>query len=410
MSDIRPSDGAPRNGVRHFRPRLEVLEDRSVPALAVTDLTGGLTPQALVNALVGSGVQVLNVTYTGVNQSAGEFSGGTGILGIEAGIVLSSGHAVGIIGPNLDNNGTTPSFDNGLPGDAQLSNLAGIPLSSAFDATSLEFDIIPQGNSLQFSYVFGSEEYNTFVNSGFNDVFGLFVNGQNVAVLPGTNTPVGIDTVNDGNTGNGTPPTNSQFFINNANANDGGPPAPGPLLNTDLNGLTVVLPVNVPVHAGVVNHIKFAIQDGGDGILDSDVMIQAGSLTSPPIPHLEGFLPFRYAFRSLEQNAGLQGQLPIAGPADVPTFDGDVTVINVGNGIATGPVTVTFHNLPPGVQLLNPTGFDPTTGDPFLVVNVKAIPANNTTPLRIPVKFTDPGNVPLGTFFIGPPFLEVTSS
>lgn len=402
MQNTHSSGRVPAPTRRHCHPRLEVLEDRSVLALAVTDLTGGLTPQALAQSLAGSGVTISNVTYQGNNLSAGEFSGGTGILGIESGVVLSTGHAKGIIGPNVDAGGTaSPSFDNGLPGDSSLAGLAGTTIGNTFDATVLEFNFVPVGNTISFNYVFGSEEYNEFVNAGFNDVFGFFLNGQNVALVPGSNTAVGVDTVNL--------TTNPQFYVNNATGSDPNPATP-PLLNTDLDGLTKVLTVTANVNPGVVNHIKLAIADTGDGILDSDVMIQSGSFTSPPMPQLEAFRPFRYAFRSLEQNEGQLGPLPVGGPANVPTYDGLVTVVNVGNGTALGPVTVTFRGLPVGVQLVNATGLDATTGDPFITVPVKDIPPNNTTPLRIPVKFTNPLNQPLGTFFLGPYFIDVSSS
>ncbi len=52
---------------------------------------------------------------------------------------------------------------------------------------------------LFFEFVFSSEEYNEFVNSGFNDVFAFFVDGENIGFVPGTFDPVSIDTVNGGN-------------------------------------------------------------------------------------------------------------------------------------------------------------------------------------------------------------------
>ena len=66
------------------------------------------------------------------------------------------------------------------------------------DANSLTFSftVNPGTTQLGFNYVFGSEEYNTFVNNGFNDAFGFFVDGKNVAVLPGTGDIVSIDNVN----------------------------------------------------------------------------------------------------------------------------------------------------------------------------------------------------------------------
>jgi len=50
-----------------------------------------------------------------------------------------------------------------------------------FDASILEFDFIPQSDTLKFNYIFGSEEYPEYVNSGYNDVFGFFISGPGIA-------------------------------------------------------------------------------------------------------------------------------------------------------------------------------------------------------------------------------------
>ena len=50
-----------------------------------------------------------------------------------------------------------------------------------------------------FNYVFASDEYLEYVVWGFNDVFGWFLNGVNIATIPNTNsTPVAIRNVNAG--------------------------------------------------------------------------------------------------------------------------------------------------------------------------------------------------------------------
>jgi hypothetical protein len=59
-------------------------------------------------------------------------------------------------------------------------------LLETFDATVLEFDFVPTFSTVQFQYVFSSEEYSDFSNTSFNDVFAFFVNGVNIAVVPGT--------------------------------------------------------------------------------------------------------------------------------------------------------------------------------------------------------------------------------
>jgi hypothetical protein len=399
--------GAPRRHTarrpRYCRPRLEALEARAVPALVVNDLTTGLTPTQLAQSLAGPGVTISNVSFTGVPQAAGEFTGGTGIIGFEQGIILSSGHANGVPGPNDDTNGPNPSFDNGQPGDPQLNTLT-TPSNPTFDAAVLQFDIVPQASTLTFKYVFSSEEYNDFVKAGFNDVFGLFVNGANVALIPGTNTPVGIDTVNL--------TTNSQFYINNAPSDDPFPATP-PLLNTQMDGLTVVLTATAQVNPGVLNHIKLGIEDAGDAIFDSDVFIQAGSFSAPSPPVFQAYRPFRYAFRSLQENSlGTPPKpgtppVPFLGPVAIDTFDGNITILDVGQTAADGPLTVTLHGLPSGVQLINATGFNPVSGDPFIVVPTGA-PIG--VPVRVPIKLSNPNHLPLGTFFIGPPFIEVTAA
>jgi hypothetical protein len=401
--------GAPRPT---FRPRLELLEDRSVPALMVTDMTGGLTATSLVTALTGTGVTVSNVTYAGTNMSSGEFTGGTGIIGFESGIILSTGHANAVIGPN--NGMDSASFDNGLPGNAQLDTLQPQPAQSSHDATVLSFDFVPQGNVLHFNFVFGSEEYGHFVGAGFNDVFGFFLNGHNVALLPGTNTPVGVATVNDGNPTTNTPPANPQFFVNNAPAGD---PVPAPnAVNTELDGLTVVIPVTANVNPGVVNHIDLGVEDVVDGILDSDVFIQTGSFQAPPpplpasAPNLMAYRPYRYAFRSLEQNEGLSGPLPVGGAAAGPTFDGNITILNFGPGASTSALMVEFANLPQDVQVVNATGVDPTTNLPFILVPATTLPGAGTVALRVPVKLSNPDNLPLGTFFEAPYFIDVLAA
>lgn len=380
-----------RGGVRWAKPRLEILEDRAVPALVVTPLGGAVTPTTLVNSLLGNGVTASNITYTGAPSAAGMFTGGTGIVGIEAGIDLSTGKAADIVGPNDTGSKTTVQ---GTPGDAQLTAINGVP---TFDASVLSFDFIPQGANLSFKYVFGSEEYNEFVNTQFNDVFAFFLNGKNVAVVPNTATPVTINTINL--------TTNSQYYINNAGPGDP-TPAVGPLLNTQLDGLTVVLTVTATVNPGVVNHIKLAIADGGDPSLDSNVLIQSGSFAAPMAPILQAYRPLRYAFRDLEQNLGQQGPLPIGGTASAFTFDGLVTVVNVGNLAASGTARVYFRDLPSGVTLLNATGFDPALKEPYIDVTGVTIP-DDSTPLRVPVKFSNPELQSLGTFFVGRYNLDV---
>ena len=238
--------------------------------LRVTDLNQGISAEDMVNTLLGGGVTVSNIRYTGATNASGLFCSGTGIIGFGAGVLLTSGSAGNVIGPNNSPNATT---DNGLGGDPDLTAIiAGGTSNETFDASVLEFDFVPNSNTVQFSYVFGSEEYNEFVDSQFNDVFAFFVNGTNFALIPATTTPVSINNVNNGySPGVSTGPCrNCSFYIDNVDGH----------LSTQLDGLTTVLTFTAPVLAYQVNHMKLAIADAGDRLLDSAVFIQAGSLRS----------------------------------------------------------------------------------------------------------------------------------
>ena len=83
------------------------------------------------------------------------------------------------------------------------------------DIGYLSFWIKPTIDNFQFSYCFASDEYPNYVGSSFNDFFGFYFSGpfdsvgnyikgspayymQNLALVPGTQTPVMINTVNHG--------------------------------------------------------------------------------------------------------------------------------------------------------------------------------------------------------------------
>ena len=80
-------------------------------SFAQLQVSQNLTPSQLVHqVLVGSGVTITNVTYTGDLTAIGDFSNGsTTNLGIYSGVLLTSGKATYAIGPNNTGNKT---FDN----------------------------------------------------------------------------------------------------------------------------------------------------------------------------------------------------------------------------------------------------------------------------------------------------------
>lgn len=242
----------------------------TAPAHAI-NITTTSDSNDFANTISGAGITISNPTYNGGSTASGIFTDGLSSgINIDEGIVLTTGNANLIPGVNnLDGAGA----NNGLPGDNDLNTL--IPGFSTFDASVLEFDFESETGELFFQYVFASEEFNEFSNSSFNDVFGFFLNGENIALIPGTNTPVSINNVNGGNP-LGTNAQNPQFYVNN-DPSDG-----GPFFEIQYDGFTKVLTAKATGLGTDKNNIKLAIADSGDGIVDSAVFIKAGTFSSTP--------------------------------------------------------------------------------------------------------------------------------
>lgn len=243
--------------------------------LVVSPIDGTtVTPSDLVEKIIGTGIAYSNVTYTGANIASGLFTGGTSAgLGLDDGVILSSGWAINTIGPNA-----SPSITavNGVPGDLDLDALV-IPITT-FDASVLEFDFVPTGPNLEIRFVFGSEEYNEFVGSVFNDVFAFFLDGVNIALIPTTAIPVAINNVNNGWADVWTlatgPCAYCSYYIDNSIAT----------YDTEMDGYTTLIIGTAIVTPGQTHHIKLAIADTSDGLLDSWVLIEGDSFGPPPVP------------------------------------------------------------------------------------------------------------------------------
>jgi len=273
------------------------------PALVTEDLTGPLTPDDLATDLAGVGITISNVTYTGAEVAAGRFSGGTGIIGFESGIILSSGDVANVVGPNVEDDITTV---NGTAGDADLDALSGF---TTYDAAVLEFDFVPETGSVIFRYVFASDEYNEYVHTQFNDVFAFLINDVNCALVDGD--PVSINTINNGNPFGSTPAENPALYINNDLDDEGG------AIDTEMDGLTVVLTCQASVTAGETNRIKLAIADASDSILDAAVFLEAGSFVPvTPTPTVAPEVP------------------PTPTPTPEPFIPEANTMILLGSGLA----------------------------------------------------------------------------
>lgn len=240
-------------------------------------LTPGLSAYQLASLLAGPGVQIINPVITSPANYYSSFSAVGTNLGLSDGILLTTGNYSIAAGTNNQNGAAT--VDNN-PGDATLQAIAGL---NTYDAAVLEFDFVPQNDTIAFRYIFASEEYPEFVCSTYNDLFGFFISGpgitgaQNIAIIPGTNTPVAINSVNSGASGanaNPNTPCNlsySNYYVDNTNGT-----------TIQYDGFTTVLTATAIVVPCQTYHLKIVIADAGDADYDSGVFLEAGSLSSTP--------------------------------------------------------------------------------------------------------------------------------
>lgn len=248
------------------------------------------SPHDLVEKiLLGQGVLVGNVEYHGAPHAIASIEDFEEVTNIKSGILLTSGNAFYLQGPNRS------SFKGWSSGEAGDKDLNGITSGQTFDAAVLEFDFVTSSENLSFRYVFGSEEYQEYVGSKYNDVFGFFINGPglknvNLARIPGSDIPITINNVNH--------KKNKRYFRDNDYKNNFerfiwdersekvvenkyfGKTKNMPRYNIQYDGFTTLLTASCKVVPGEIYHIKLAVADVSDGILDSGVLLEGGSFQS----------------------------------------------------------------------------------------------------------------------------------
>jgi gliding motility-associated-like protein len=326
---------------------------------AQLQVTSNITAaQAVQNILLGPGITASNITFSGNASQLGSFIGTNCYLGLDSGVIMATGSVIGALGPNNQTSATFPGGGFNGPGDNDLYLAAGGGFPQTHDAAVLQFDFIPTGDSLSFRFVFASDEYLVYVGS-INDVFGFFLSGPgfsgpysngavNIALVPGTTNPVSINSVNN--------VSNSAYYVNNGTGSN----APYNANNQYIqyNGLTTVLTANANVQCGQTYHIKLAIADLSDAILDSGVFLQAGSFQSNAV------------LLSTQINSGGQDSTLYEGCGNATfyvTRQGDLTVADTVPLVAAGTATEGLDYDP----IPSPLVFQP--GEDTITVTIDAL-------------------------------------
>jgi len=252
-------------------------------ALAQLTVTPSSTAALLAAKLTGPGITIVSDTLTCNTQANGTFTSVSTPIAIDSGIILCTGKAI-------QASGTEPALTStnfGGAGDADLLPYVG-STTTTYDACALIINFVPHGDTVSFRYQFGSEEYRQSTCGVYNDAFAFFISGPgvsaslpgvNMALVPGTTIPVAVNSVNSGIIGT-TPGCNlsnctsmgpgspfTAYYINNAGGT-----------TVSYRGYTDVFTAQHWVVPCDTYRIKMSIVDAGNGLYDSGVFIEAGSL------------------------------------------------------------------------------------------------------------------------------------
>ncbi len=257
------------------------------------------SPEYLVSDILlntDAGTIVENVVLTnGLLNQIGYFNGANSNLGMDEGVILSTG-GIGLAVPDGEDDQSGLNYQD--PDLVIAMEQIGMGSNSLSNTIVLEFDFVAGDDLVEFEYVFGSKEYPGYTCSQFNDIFGFFLsgpgiqgpysnNGINIALVPDptspgafTTTPVTINTINSGFATGGYDEDGcgdidplwasySIFFVNNTDESTVGFP-----------GFTTVLKAQAELECSKNYHIKLAIADVSDGVLNSAVFLKKGSFAA----------------------------------------------------------------------------------------------------------------------------------
>lgn len=215
----------------------------------------------MANTIFGEGVSVVSATYTGDNRSSGIYTDGDavspGVTPADSGVMLSTGRLSSFTNRWGDPNrySSTSTNTSGENNEAGFNALAG---TSTYDASYIDVDVIPDGDTISLQFVFSSDEYPEYSGSIYNDIVGVWVNGQQAEMSVGDGTS-SVGNLNDA--------TNENLYVDNT----------GDDYNTEMDGFTVTMTLKMSVTPGEVNSIRIGIADVLDSSYDSTLLIAAES-------------------------------------------------------------------------------------------------------------------------------------
>lgn len=249
------------------------------PIEVIDGNTAPYTPENLItNIFLGQGVEVTNVQHFGNPAAVGFFKDAIDEIGIDRGLIMTSGSAATSgFALGADNPGSSFASTSNASFPVSDPDIQDLTINPPQDVCKYVISFIPISDTLEFRYVWASEEYPEYSCSPFTDAFGFFIsgpgingpfenNGINIALIPGTASQVSIGTIHPQN-GPGCAPLNDQYYNNN----NGMPTEPV------YDGFLDVFTAQVVVVPCQEYTIKLIVADGSDNIFDSAVFLEAKS-------------------------------------------------------------------------------------------------------------------------------------
>ncbi|MBA6153022.1 T9SS type B sorting domain-containing protein [Gelidibacter gilvus] len=231
-----------------------------------------LIEDIFINSNCVQNVVVTNVvggSFNSTDKSYGYFDASGTTFPIQRGVVMSTGRLSNVPGPN-----TSISDDDAINWDGDSDLERSLSEGNTINATILEFDFVAASSQISFRYLFASEEYqeNNTRTCRYSDLFGFLIRSENeqeytnIALIPGSQTPVKVTTVHSG-VPDGCDAINETYFggWNNSTA---------PI---NFNGQTEVLTATANIIPNQNYHVKLVIADAQNYRYDSAIFLEANS-------------------------------------------------------------------------------------------------------------------------------------
>ncbi|CAM3654276.1 T9SS type B sorting domain-containing protein [Flavobacterium chungbukense] len=208
------------------------------------------------------------------HQGIGKFTNTNPNFPISSGIIIRNGIAKYSEGSYTGNNESS-KLNDATDADLQVISDNNGQVVPVTDVSFLQFDFTPLSSNFSFDFLFASNEYGEF-QCGFSDVFAFILTdlttgiSTNLAVVPGTNTPVSVKNIRDQQYNSSCLSANANLFDHYNVTN----PAQSAI---NMRGETKVLTASSTVIPNRTYRIKLAIGDYNDSNYDSAVFIKGGS-------------------------------------------------------------------------------------------------------------------------------------